>query len=103
MPLSLVKCTHQTSASTSYAEENCFISADKKFNFQTADVTHSTASFKSFLEFQVSRHKPVTFYYKLSVPVETPITLPKIQTVSGTNVIDVETTFKPPYMYMKYE
>lgn len=52
---------------------------------------------------QYNNGTPVKVYYILTIPETESVTLPKIPTLDGTTVIDVETTIKPSKMDIKYK
>lgn len=59
--------------------------------------------FKSYLAAQYANGTPVKIYYVLEKPETESVTLPKIPTLDGTTVIDVETEIKPSNMNVKYK
>lgn len=56
------------------------------------------SEFKAWL----AENKP-TIFYPLATPIEESIVLPKIQTIKGTNIIDVETEIKPSNVEITYK
>lgn len=67
---SLVLCNYQKSINKGLGEsENCFISASKKFNFQSDTINHTVADFKNWL----STHNLIV-EYELAEPETVPYT-----------------------------
>lgn len=58
--------------------------------------------FRIYLGNQYANGTPVTVWYVLATPETESVTLPKIPTLNGTTVIDVDTAVKPESMTIKY-
>ena len=59
--------------------------------------------YKDFFRNEYSAGTPVTVWYQLAEPTTETFTVPKIPTISGTTVIDVDTAVKPTEIYIKYK
>lgn len=59
--------------------------------------------YKDFFRNEYSAGTPVTVWYQLAEPTTETFTVPKIPTISGTTIIDVNTKVKPTEMYTKYK
>lgn len=59
--------------------------------------------YKDFFRNEYSAGTPVTVWYQLAEPTTETFTVPKIPTISGTTIIDVDTKVKPTEMYIKYK
>lgn len=70
-------------------------------------VTKSTAStvdeLKTWLAERYANGEPVTVDYVLASPEAESVELPQIQTINGTNSIDVETAVKPSKLCVTYK
>ena len=64
-------------------------------NLWLFDTTITLADFKAYLAAQYAAGTPVTVYYVLAEPETKLIILPKIPTLDGTNIIDINTEIKP--------
>lgn len=60
------------------------------------------ADFKAWLKSEYNKGTPVTVYYPLATPTDTPKDLPDIVTASGYNSIDTDTQIKPEKMEIAY-
>lgn len=84
-------CLYKNTGNTTFA----LYIRDSRFN--------TLADFKSYLAAQYANDTPVKVYYVLAEAETESVTLPKIPTLDGTTVIDVETEIEPSNMYLKYK
>lgn len=83
-----------TSGISARVNQNCLI-YDSRFSTMTDLI--------AYLAEQYANGTPVKIYYVLATPETESVTLPKILTLDGTTVIDVETEIEPSNMNVKYK
>lgn len=92
-------CTHFTEQITQIANtatEGVYNANGNAIYIRVKQERASTATnFKAYLAAQYANGTPVTVYYILAEPETKSIELPKIPTLDGTNIIDINTEIKP--------
>lgn len=100
-------CTHFIQQKTMIANtttEGIFNANGNAIYIRIKQERASTVTdFKAWLAEQYNNGTPVKVYYILATPETESVTLPKIPTLDGTTVIDVETEIKPSKMDIKYK
>lgn len=95
---------YQTTLIAQTTGEGMYMSNNNIIYIRIKQERASTVTdFESYLAAQYSNGTPVKIYYVLATPETESVTLPKIPTLDGTAVIDVETEIEPSNMNVKYK
>ena len=104
-------CTHYKTTLNVKSHEAL---GDKNFSFLVSSSGNNYCYFKdgaipdgaawtAYLKEQYAAGTPVKIYYVLATPESESVELPKIPTLNGATVIDVDTEIEPSNVYLKYK